>query len=240
MKVTFRISRYDPETNEGSYVEDFLLEVEEYELTEVTVLDALVEIKEDQDGSLTFRHGCGHGSCGSCAVLINEKNRLACETHLDDLELDEKTVVEVSSLPGFPTIKDLVVDMDNFFRNDRLARPFISGEDERSGPTETEQTPGELRRILEATECINCGACTASCPTYWENEGYLGPAALVRAYRWMEDSRNSEIEERLAALDDEKDGVWGCNKFFNCLEACPKEIDTVGIIEALKRSVITS
>ncbi|MFW6048795.1 MAG: succinate dehydrogenase/fumarate reductase iron-sulfur subunit [Candidatus Bipolaricaulota bacterium] len=239
-KIAFRINRYDPESNVGSHFEKFYLDVSEQKLGELTVLDALRELKEERDGSLTFRHTCGHGSCGSCAMLINKKNRLACKTHVVDLEVDEGSFVEISPLPGFPVIKDLVVDDERFFDHDSQIMPFISGKNTVDDLEEERQTPGELDRIMEATECINCGACTSSCPTYWDNEDYLGPAALVRAFRWLEDSRNVDRNSRIGILDDEKDGVWGCNKVFNCIEACPKGIDTVAIIEELKRSVITA
>lgn len=237
-EVVFKVNRYDPESGKGSYYEEFRLSFQEGELADRTVLDCLIRIEDEKDGSLTFRHSCGHGTCGSCAVLINGVNRLACESQITDLLASGEREIEVSPLPGFQRIKDLAVDLDDLYANDKEVKPYlIEGE---SPPPEEErlQSPEELKEIQEATECIMCGACTASCPTYWDKKSYLGPAAFVRAFRWYYDSRDEGSEEHMEKLDDESGGVWGCNKVFNCEEACPKDIDTVSMIEALKRSAL--
>lgn len=236
--ILFKVNRYDPESEEGSYYQRFRIELEKDELEELTVLDCLIRLKEERDGSLTFRHSCGHGSCGSCAVLINGNNRLACETFVSDLLEGDEPEIEVSPLPGFPMVKDLVVNLEGLFDHDRAVKPYLLGERKTGSEEENLQTPEELERIKEAMDCIMCGACTAACPTYWDNKKYLGPAAFVRAFRWHRDSREEDNSERMEVLDDKKGGVWGCNKVFNCNEACPKEIDTVGIIETLKREAL--
>ncbi len=234
----FKINRYDPESGEGSHYEKFELSFKEEELGDLTVLDCLKRIKDEIDGSLTFRHSCGHGTCGSCAVLINGVNRLACETQVKDLIRPDDRAVEVSPLPGFPIVKDLVVDLEGLYENDAKVKPYLIGGESPPADSERLQTPKELEEIQEATECIMCGACTASCPTYWDKKSYLGPAAFVRGYRWYYDSRDEGAKDHMEELDDQAGGVWGCNKVFNCNEACPKDIDTVGIIEALKRSAL--
>jgi len=237
-EVSFKVNRYDPESEEGSYYQEFTLVAEEEEFEELTVLDCLIRLKENQDGSLTFRHSCGHGSCGSCAMLINGNNRLACETHISELIKSKNSEVEVSPLPGFPMIKDLVVDLETLFAHDQEVKPYRLSSGKEEPEEETLQTPSQLERIREVMDCIMCGACTSACPTYWDNKKYLGPAAFVRAFRWHKDSRETDNRERMDILDDKSGGVWGCNKVFNCNEACPKGIDTVGVIEKLKREAL--
>lgn len=238
METVFEINRYKPEKKEGSFYQKFSLPVEQEKLDELTVLDSLIELKEEKDGSLTFRHSCGHGSCGSCAMLINGENRLACKTHLIDLVSEKEPRIKISPLPGFTVVKDLVVKLESFFAGDEKVKPYLIGNDGSETEKEKLQKPDELERIQEATKCIMCGACTSSCPTYWDNKKYLGPAAFARAFRWSEDSRDEGKGGRMDELDDKRGGVWGCNKVFNCEEACPKDIDTVGIIDALKREAL--
>lgn len=151
---------------------------------------------------------------------------------------EKEDKITVSPLPGFQIIKDLVVDLESFFAQDKEVKPYLIGEVKSGDLEENLQKPEELERIKEFSECIMCGACTSSCPTYWDNKKYLGPAAFVRAYRWSEDSRDEGGGERTDVLDDRRAGVWGCNKVFNCNEACPKDIDTVGAIEKLKRKAL--
>ncbi|MCF7876356.1 succinate dehydrogenase iron-sulfur subunit [Candidatus Bipolaricaulota bacterium] len=238
MEIVFEVNRYNPETEEGNFYQEFSFPVDHGELEELTVLESLIKLKEEKDGSLTFRHSCGHGSCGSCAMLINGENRLACKTHLIDLVSENETRIKVSPLPGFPVIKDLVVELESFFDQDEEVKPYLIAENGSETEEERLQTPEELGQIQEATECIMCGACTSACPTYWDNKKYLGPGAFVKAFRWERDSRDEGGEERMDFLDDSRGGVWGCNKVFNCEEACPKDIDTVGIIDLLKREAL--
>ncbi len=238
VELILEINRYNQENEEGSFYQEFSCTVEQERLDELTVLDCLIKLKEEEDGGLTFRHSCGHGSCGSCAMLIDGENRLACKTHLSDVVSEGEPRIKISPLPGFTVVKDLVVDLESFFSQGEKVKPYMIANDGPESEGENLQTPDELERIQEATKCIMCGACTSSCPTYWDNKKYLGPAAFVRAFRWSEDSRDEDEGERMDTLDDKRGGVWGCNKVFNCEEACPKDIDTVGIIDALKREAL--
>lgn len=238
VEIVFEINRYNPEQKEGSFYQEYSFPVDPGQLNELTVLDSLIKLKEEKDGSLTFRHSCGHGSCGSCAMLINGENRLACKTHLTDFGSEEEKRIEISPLPGFPVVKDLVVELESFFTQDEKVKPYLIKDNSSETEAERLQTPEELEKIQEATKCITCGACTSSCPTYWDNKKYLGPGAFVRAFRWERDSRNEGGGERMEVLDDKSGGVWGCNKVFNCEEACPKDIDTVGIIDLVKREAL--
>ncbi|MFB6291312.1 MAG: succinate dehydrogenase/fumarate reductase iron-sulfur subunit [Candidatus Bipolaricaulia bacterium] len=238
MEIVFEVNRYNPEKKEGNFYQEFSLPVDQGDLEELTVLDSLKRLKEEKEGSLTFRHSCGHGSCGSCAMLINGENRLACKTHLIDLVSEKETRIKVSPLPGFPVVKDLVAELESFFAQDEKVSPYLIVKNGSVTKEERLQTPEELEQIQEATKCIMCGACTSSCPTYWDNKKYFGPAAFVKAFRWERDSRDESDDERMNLLDDNRGGVWGCNKVFNCEEACPKDIDTVGIIDLLKREAL--
>lgn len=238
VEIVFEVNRYNSAEKKGSFYQEFSFPADPGELKELTVLDSLIKLNEEKDGSLTFRHSCGHGSCGSCAMLIKGENRLACKTHLCDLVSEGEKRIKVSPLPGFPVVKDLVVDLESFFAGDEKVKPYLIQEDGSDVEGERLQTPEELKRIQEATKCITCGACTSSCPTYWDNKKYIGPGAFVRAFRWERDTRDQGGGERMNVLDDNRGGVWGCNKVFNCEEACPKDIDTVGIIDALKREAL--
>ena len=183
------------------------------------VLDLLHKVKDEQDGTLTFRRSCGHGVCGSDAMLINGRNRLACKIRVDQLGGKRITV---APLPGLPLIKDLVVDMEGFFAKFRSVQPYL--QDDGTVPTrERRQSQAERERFDDTTKCILCAACTSSCPSFWAQPSYVGPAAIVNAHRFIFDSRDDGAEERLEILAD-KDGVWRCRTIFNCTDACPQGI----------------
>lgn len=230
MNVTFRIFRFDPARPEArpSY-RDYSVQTR----TGMTVLDALLEIKGQQDGTLTFRKSCRSGICGSCAMKIHGLNRLACETQVEPLKL--KTIV-VEPLPGFRVLKDLAVDMEPFYENLARVKPFLIN-DEPPPDRERLQAPAEFQRISDPVACILCGACTSSCPSFWYDQDYLGPAALAKAYRYVFDSRDRGAAERMQVLDN-KHGLWRCHTIFNCMDACPKRIKITQHIAMLKRRVI--
>lgn len=225
---TFKIKRYLPDQNPRSRWDQFRVKMESME----RVLDGLIKIKENIDGTLTFRKSCAHGVCGSCAMKINGKNRLACQTLVKDLP----EVIEIEPLPSFPVIKDLVVDMTAFFKKNDKVLPYLINNEP---PPEREriQSPEDQHKILESITCIMCGSCTSSCPVFWANKDYLGPSALLKAYRFLFDSRDRATDERLQAITGE-DGLWRCHSIFNCVEVCPKEIDITKHILKLKRLAV--
>jgi succinate dehydrogenase / fumarate reductase iron-sulfur subunit len=228
MQVALRIQRFNPETDRKPYWEEYPAEVEPTD----RLLDALLQVKWYQDGTLAFRRSCAHGVCGSDAMTINNVNRLACKVLMK--ELGEK--VKVEPLRGFPIIKDLVVDMEPFFDKYRSIKPYFINYDP-DPPVERYQSREDRARFDDTTKCILCGACTSSCPSFWGNPDYVGPAAIVQAHRFIFDSRDHEVNERLEILND-RDGVWRCRTIFNCVGACPREIDVTRAIGQVKKLLL--
>ena len=223
MQVELRILRYDPERDTKPHEERYLVESDPMD----RVLDLLHKVKYEQDGSLTFRRSCAHGVCGSDAMLINGRNRLACKIRVDQLG---KKVITVAPLPGLPLVKDLVVDMEAFFEKFRSVQPYLQTTD-MPPIRERIQTTAERDRFEDTTKCILCAACTSSCPSFWGQPSYVGPAAIVNAHRFIFDTRDDHPDERLEILAD-KDGVWRCRTIFNCTDACPRGIHiTQAILE---------
>jgi succinate dehydrogenase / fumarate reductase iron-sulfur subunit len=230
MDITLKILRYNPEVSEESRWESYQVSAEPTD----RVLDALHKVKWDLDGSLTFRRSCAHGVCGSDAMRINGKNRLACKTLLKDVNPAEP--ISIEPIKGLPVLKDLVVDMEPFFDAYRSVMPFLvtSGNE----PTrERLQSQEERDRFDDTTKCILCAACTTSCPVYWTDGQYFGPQAMVGAHRFIFDSRDEATEERLEILND-REGVWRCRTTFNCTEACPRGIEVTKAIQEVKRALI--
>ena len=228
--VTFRIRRFNPEVDSDAHWEDYVVPCYPTD----RILDALHQIKGDIDGTLTFRRSCGHGICGSDAMRINGKNRLACKTLVKDLDISSPVTVE--AVKGLPLEKDLVVDMEPFFAAYREVMPFLVAEGHE--PTkERLQSAEERARFDDTTKCILCAACTTSCPVYWTDGSYFGPAAIVAAHRFIFDSRDSAASKRLEILND-KEGVWRCRTTFNCSEACPRGIQVTQAIHDVKRAMI--
>ncbi|MEU3709230.1 MULTISPECIES: succinate dehydrogenase iron-sulfur subunit [Streptomyces] len=231
IKVTFRIRRFNPEVSEEASWQDFELDIDPKE----RVLDALHKIKWDQDGTLTFRRSCAHGICGSDAMRINGKNRLACKTLIKDINPQKPITIE--AIKGLTVLKDLVVDMEPFFQAYRDVMPFLITKG--NEPTrERLQSPEDRERFDDTTKCILCAACTSSCPVFWNDGQYFGPAAIVNAHRFIFDSRDEGGEQRLEILND-KDGVWRCRTTFNCTDACPRGIEVTKAIQEVKRALIT-
>lgn len=234
MHVQLDIQRFDPETDDKpSWQRFYLLDVDPTE----RVLDLLLYVKGHLDGSLTLRHSCAHGVCGSDAMRINRINRLACKTLVKTLARPGETVltIKVQPLLGLPVIKDLVVDMEPFFGHYRSIVPYLVNPD--SPPTrERLQSPQERARIDEGTRCILCACCTTSCPSFWADSRYVGPAAIVQAHRFVFDSRDTAGRERLALLDD-RTGVWRCRTIYNCTECCPRDIEVTRLIGEVKKAI---
>jgi succinate dehydrogenase / fumarate reductase iron-sulfur subunit len=226
--VTVKIRRFNPEVDAEPHWQSF----EVAALPTDRVLNLLINIKGYQDGTLTFRRSCAHGVCGSDAMRINGVNRLACKVLVKDMP-DE---IMIEPIKGLPLIKDLIVDMEPFFEAYRSIKPFLITYGNQ--PTrEHIQSQADRERFDDTTKCILCAACTASCPVYWTDGKYVGPAAIVNAHRFIFDSRDEGTEERLEILND-REGVWRCRTTFNCTEACPRGIEITKAIAEVKRALL--
>jgi succinate dehydrogenase / fumarate reductase iron-sulfur subunit len=228
MKVQLRIKRFNPEKEKTPWWGEYEVEAEPTD----RVLDLLHSVKDQQDGTLAFRRSCGHGICGSDAMRINGYNLLACKVLVQDVG----TKITVEPLLSLPVIKDLIVDMEPFFEKYRSVMPFLVN-DEPAPPRERLQTPTAREIFDDTTKCILCAACTTSCPSFWANENYVGPAAIVQAHRFVFDSRDQATQERIEILN-ERDGVWRCRTVFNCVEACPRDIDVTRAIGEVKKAIL--
>ena len=227
--VELRIKRYNPDADTKPHWETYTVQAEPLD----AVLTALHKVKWEQDGTLGFRRSCGHGVCGSDAMMINGANALACKL----LIRDAGTKITVEAIRGLPVIKDLIVDMEPFFAQYRAILPYLINSTE-PGYKERRQSQEERERYDDTTKCILCAACTTSCPVYWADDTYVGPAAIVQAHRFIYDSRDEASEERLDILS-RKSGVFKCRTAFNCSAACPRGIKVTGAIEEVKRKILT-
>jgi len=230
MQVTLKIFRFNPEKDKKPHYETYTLDAEPTD----RVLDLLEHIKGYKDGSLTFRRSCAHGVCGSDAMRINGRNRLACKVLVQDLGTNKITV---EPLLGLNVLKDLLVDMEPFFEHYRSVMPYFVNND----PTpvgERLQSIEARERFDDTTKCILCAACTTSCPSFWANDKYVGPAAIVNAHRFIFDSRDQAGAERLQILNSQF-GVYRCHTIFNCTEACPRDIEVTKAIGEVKRAIAT-
>ncbi|MBI5571959.1 MAG: succinate dehydrogenase iron-sulfur subunit [Desulfomonile tiedjei] len=229
MDMNFRIFRFDPEKDKEPYFRHYTVLAEPWE----RLLDCLNRIKWEQDGTLAYRMSCAHGVCGSDAMKINGRCALACQKLVKDYQGTE-VVLEPLPGPGFPVLKDLMVDMAAFFKTIELVRPFLNA----SGTPEKErlQSPEERKKVDEVIRCILCACCVGACPVSNENEKFVGPAALVQAFRRIFDSRDNEKDQRMKQLDY-PDGAWGCVNHFECTRVCPKEIPVTKSINLIKREI---
>ncbi|MDD5467168.1 MAG: succinate dehydrogenase iron-sulfur subunit [Anaerolineales bacterium] len=230
MQVTLSILRYNPEKDKKPHFEKYRLEAEPTD----RVLDLLEMVKGYHDGSLSYRRSCAHGICGSDAMRINGRNRLACKVLVKDLKTSRITV---EPLLGLRVIKDLIVDMEPFFAHYESVMPFLVN-NEPPPIKERLQSPEERERYDDTTKCILCAACTTSCPSFWANGQYVGPAAIVNAHRFIFDSRDRAAGERLRILSGQF-GVYRCHTIFNCTEACPRDIQITKAIGEVKKAIAT-
>ncbi len=231
MQVQFKVKRFNPEKDPKPYWGEYTVEVDSTD----RVLDGLDYIKWNLDSSLALRRSCAHGICGSDALVVNGRNRLACK-FLMKQALKESKVITVEPLRGFPVIKDLVVDMEDFFAKYRSIKPYLINHDPEP-EKERYQSAEQHARFDFTTPCILCAACTTSCPTFWADKEYVGPAAIVQAHRFIFDSRDQGAEERLAILSD-SGGVFTCRSIFNCVEACPRGIDVTRAIYEVRQAML--
>lgn len=229
MLITLKIFRFDPEKDERPYYQTFEVEADPME----RLLDCLNRIRWEQDPTLSFRMSCGHGVCGSDGMRINGICGLACQK----LVRSFKGEVLIEPLLVFNVVKDLVVDLEPFFQKYQSIMPYLMTQTPPSDG-ERRQSPEEHQRFEEAIRCILCACCTASCPVNQnrETEAYVGPAALVRAFRYLFDSRDEGSEERMKVLD-QKEMAWGCQTLWKCTEVCPKEIPITQEIGQIKRKI---
>ncbi len=228
MTVELRIQRFNPEQDEKPHWATYQVQADPSD----RVLDALHEVKWRHDGSLAFRRSCAHGICGSDAMLINGKNRLACKVLIRDLNAP----ISIEPMRGFSVVKDLIVDMEAFFQKYRSIKPYLIN-DEPAPEKERVQSPADREKFDDTTKCIMCGACTTACPSFWANKEYIGPAAIVQAHRFIFDSRDQGRDERLAVLN-EQSGVWRCRTIFNCTDACPRGINVTKAIGQVKKLLL--
>lgn len=228
MDMQFRIFRFDPAVDKEPHYKTYTVNAEPQE----RILDCLNRIKWEQDGTLAYRMSCAHGVCGSDALRINGRCALACQSLVKEYMGDE---VVIEPLPTFKVLKDLIVDMKPFFDNVERIRPYLISS---SSPPEKErkQDPVDMKKVDKVIRCILCASCMGACPVSAENENYLGPAPLVWAFRYIFDSRDDQLAERLEAVDT-PDGVWACMNHFECTRVCPKEIPVTKCINTIKREI---
>ena len=227
--MRFKIYRYDPDKDSKPYMQDYDLKLED---TDRMLLDALVRIKQ-QDDSLTLRRSCREGVCGSDAMNINGKNGLACITRLADL----KDPVELRPLPGLPVIRDLVVDMSQFFKQYNSVQPYLVNE-EPPPDKERLQSPAEREELDGLWECILCACCSTSCPSFWWNpDKFVGPAGLLWAYRFLADTRDEATSARLDNLEDPY-RLFRRHSIMNCVDECPKGLNPTRAIGKIKELLV--
>lgn len=237
MQAQLRIRRFNPEKDEKPWWGEYALQ--DVNRTD-TVLDLLHRVKWEIDGTLTLRRSCAHGVCGSDAMRINGANALACKMLVQRLGAENGTVdIQIEPILGLRVLKDLVVDMEPFMAHYREVLPFfINDTPPPADGRERRQSQADRARFDDTTKCILCAACTTSCPSFWANEKYVGPAAIVQAHRFIFDSRDQGAAERLQVVGDTF-GVWRCRTVFNCTSACPREIEVTKAIAEVKNVLNT-
>ncbi len=232
MLIHLKVFRFDPQTEKAPHYDTFELQVEPTD----RVLDLLEKVRNEHDATLGLRRSCAHGVCGSDAMRINGKNALACKKLVRDLNSDHITI---EPLLGLKVIRDLIVDMKPFFEHYESLLPYLINEEPL--PTDGKeriQTEEQVLRYEDSTKCILCAACTTSCPSFWADGKYIGPAAIINAHRFVFDSRDRAAAKRLKILNQQF-GVWRCRTAFNCTEACPREIKITQAIAEVKRAIST-
>jgi len=232
----FKIYRWDPEQRQKPYVATYPVDLND---CGPMVLDALIKIKNEQDPTLTFRRSCREGICGSCAMNIDGTNTLACLCYIEPK--DEKksaAATKIYPLPHMFVLKDLVPDMGNFYEQYRSIEPWLkSDKPKEPGQAEYLQSKEDRAKLDGMYECILCACCSTACPSYWWNaDKYLGPAVLMQAYRWIEDSRDDHTLERLKKLDDPFK-LYRCHTIMNCTKVCPKHLNPGKAVASIKKKM---
>lgn len=237
MRLTFTLQRFNPETDHHPHEEDYRLEVGRG----ATVLDSLIRIKNEQDGRLSLRYSCRSAICGSCAMEINGMEKLACRTSVRK-EWERHGRISVAPLPNLPVIKDLVVDMSSFWQKIRDVTPWLSSASQAGAAG---QAPGQLTLLPGSYQfhnvdaCIMCAACVAACTAHEVSQGFLGPAALAKADRFLSDPREPADAKRRRLLElEQENGIWDCTRCNFCVEVCPKDVKPMEAIIRLRRAAI--
>jgi succinate dehydrogenase / fumarate reductase, iron-sulfur subunit len=229
MLLKLKILRFDPEIDKAPHFQSYEVEAEASD----RVLDVLNQVKWYQDGSLAYRSSCAHGICGSDAMCINGSNRLACKT----LVTQVAPRISIEPIRGFPVERDLIVNLEGFFSQYAGVMPYLVNDD--PAPTvERFQSQEDREKYDDTTKCILCASCTTSCPVFWANKDYVGPAAIVNAHRFIFDSRDQAGAERLEILNS-REGAWRCRTIFNCTDACPRDIKVTKAIQDVKRAIMS-
>lgn len=231
MKIILEIQRYNPDTDDAPYFQQYTVEADPNE----RLLDALVQIKRFQDGSLGFRKSCAHGVCGSDAMRINGKDGLACKTLVKEVVEKDGDTVTVEPLRYLPIQRDLIVDQGDFFEKYKSVKPFLIN-DEKVVAQERLQSQQERLVFDDTTNCILCASCYSACPVLEQRPAFIGPAAISQAFRFIADSRDRGLDERLHLLDNE-DGVWPCENHFKCTQCCPRSILLTKRINQTKKMI---
>lgn len=231
MKITLKILRFNPETDETAHYQEYSVDADPNQ----RLLDALMYVKHFEDGSLAFRKSCAHGVCGSDAMRINGKDGLACKTLIKEVATQDGATVTVEPLRYFPVQRDLIVDQTEFFIKYRSVKPFLIN-DEPVAAGERVQSREERLRFDDTTNCILCASCYSACPVPGERSAFLGPAAIAQAYRFLADSRDRGLEDRLPVLDH-PDGAWACENHFQCTRVCPRSILVTKRINQTKKMI---
>jgi len=227
----FQIYRWDPDDQENPRVDTFEVDLED---CGPMVLDALIKIKNEIDPSLTFRRSCREGVCGSCAMNVDGTNTLSCIKDIEEIDGD----VKVYPLPHMPVIKDLVPDLKQAYAQYASIEPWLKTKTPPPPDRERLQSPEEREKLDGLWECVLCFCCSTSCPSYWWNgDRYLGPAALLQAYRWIADSRDEETGERLDNLEDPF-RLYRCHTIMNCTKTCPKHLNPAKAIGEIKQAIV--
>jgi len=229
MKSAFIIHRFNPKEDKQARYQEYHIDAEPTD----KILDCLNKIRWEQDPTLAYRASCVHGICGSDALVINSRVELACQKLVRDFKSGNNFVIE--PLPLFTVIKDLIVDLEPFFEKYRSVRPYLIND--QVAPDRERLQDSKTQQFYEpALRCILCASCTSACPINRANPNYLGPAALLRAFRYIYDSRDAVTDERLSQVDNE-DGVWGCRTMWSCTDVCPKGIPITKCLGQIKRLI---
>jgi succinate dehydrogenase / fumarate reductase iron-sulfur subunit len=231
MQVKLSIYRFDPEKDAKPYMKDYTIELAEGE-HDIMLLSAILRVKE-QDPSLSLRHSCREGVCGSDAMNVNGKNLLTCITPVSTL----KQPIKVRPLPSLPVVRDLVVDMTQFYEHYEKVEPYLQN-DTQAPVKERLQSPEERAKLDGLYECILCACCTTACPSFWWNPAkFLGPAALLQAYRFIADSRDTATEKRLDIFEDAY-SLYRCRGIMNCVDVCPKGLNPTQAIAKIRTDML--